>query len=776
MSPEQARGRQVDRRTDIWSFGCLLFECFTGRQLFTGETVSDVLAKILEREPDWDALPARVPGRARDLLRRCLEKDPKRRLRDIGDARLQVEEALGDLRSRSAVGVGVGGGAGRGAGARAGGAGLLSARGVAMGAALAVIGAVAGIAGWSWLGPGAALSGRLKSFEGMTHVSITWPPGIRMEAAGLLPDGTGVGGMGRPRPQAGGQEAASMLYTRRFDGFDVKAMPGSEGVVNGFPSAEGRMVYFVAPASRSASALRLFRAPFDGGAPPIGLGEWKDNWRAGVALYGGGILVTMDGGARYQLLSADGAEVGEPRAVDAGDFRGTLVPISVLPGDRGVLMDGIAYGARGWYFRIALLDPATGRVRFLLDDGGKAVYVPTGHLLFTRGDVLLAAPFDLSSLALTGSAVPILNGLYTRFVAEPAEFSVGENGSLLYRPGGVVMNDRRLALVDASGGVTPWTEERRAYGQKPAVSGDGRSVAITITNGQGIDEVWLSDLDRPSLRRVAAVPDADCSAPALSPDGRMLAFLRQGRDDKDGIYVQRADGQGEPRRIYRPPAAASRFLPYEWSPDGASFLIGEVVEGRSHIRVVSDAPGAGGAGEEPPPPPRPLIQGFLDDFTPTFSPDGRMLAFGSNESGRTEVYVCAVRPDGTVDHPVRVSTGGGDTPLWGPGGRTLLYTARPRRLMSVAMTGGRAAVGGRAAAGEVAAGSGTSITAGPAVQVADLERLRIGEFAVLSDGRLFGVLRGDRESGEITEQHLVLDFFDLLRRRMAGAGGGATPS
>jgi eukaryotic-like serine/threonine-protein kinase len=243
MSPEQARGRLVDRRTDIWAFGCVLYECLTGRQLFTGETVSDVLAKILERDPDWEALPPRLPSRARELLRRCLEKDSKRRLRDIGDARIQLEEALVDLKSEASAPPRE-----RRAPATSPG----STRMLAIGAAMAALGAIAGVAGWSRFGPDSLLRHQAKkTFEGVAHVSITLPPDVRFDAMALLPHGKLLAGRGRPRSREGsGAEAVAMIYTRPLDSYDMKPLAGTEGVGLAFPSPDGRSVFFTAPVTR----------------------------------------------------------------------------------------------------------------------------------------------------------------------------------------------------------------------------------------------------------------------------------------------------------------------------------------------------------------------------------------------------------------------------------------------------------------------------------------------------------------------------------------------
>jgi Tol biopolymer transport system component len=538
-----------------------------------------------------------------------------------------------------------------------------------------------------------------------------------------------------------------MLYIRRLDSYDMKPLPGTEGVVGFSPSAEGRSTYFIAPVSRGAAQFKMSMVPLDGSAPPIAVCDWKDDWGATATLHGGDMLVTVGQGNTYLRVPASGGDPGPAIKMDAGTYRGNLFPSSVLPGDRGVLMNGISYGSRGWYYRIALLDPKTGKVRFLLDDGGNAVYTPTGHLLFTRGDALLAAPFDLGRLALTGPPVPILNGLWTRLVIEPAVFSLGENGTLMYRPGGAVRTERRLAFVDASGNVKPWIEERRAYAQEPAVSRDGRRFAITITNAQGIDEVWTSDFDRPALRRVVSVPDADCDIAAMSPDGQWLAYNRQGRDEKDGAYVQRTDGQGEPKCIFKVSPPVTQVLPLAWSPDGSVFLVGAVVDGRVHILAQRDPLHADPSTEA-----KRLISGFVDEFAATFSPDGQMIAFVSNESGKGEVYVCAFHPDGSASDPVRVSNGGGQLPHWSSGGKSLTYIAEPRRLMSVSIT------------------AKPGITAGTPIQLLDMEKLRISDFTVLPDGRLFGVLTSALEQNEVTDQNLVLNFFEQLKSRMSGKG------
>jgi len=274
------------------------------------------------------------------------------------------------------------------------------------------------------------------------------------------------------------------------------------------------------------------------------------------------------------------------------------------------------------------------------------------------------------------------------------------------------------------------------------LSKDGRRFAIIISNAQGIDECWVSDVDRPALRRVVAVPDADCDVGAMTPDGQWVAYQRTGRDEKDGIYLQRTDGQGEPKLAIKNPSENEVVSPVGWAPDGSALLFTAAVGGRAHLRTLPSPLASESPGE-----PKPLISGFVDEFDGTFSPDGKLLAFTSNESGKSEVYVCAYHPDGTGSDPVRVSTGGGHNPHWTPGGKSLLYIADPGRLMSVSIA------------------TVPAITAGAPVQTINLEQVLVNSFSVLPDGRMLGIQTSDLERNEVTSVNVVLNLFDDLRKK-----------
>ena len=308
MSPEQARGRAVDKRTDIWSFGCVLYECLTGRQVFQGETVSDTIAKILEREPDWAALPAQTPPRVRELLHRCLEKDAKKRLRDVGDARIELEEAIA---ARST--------ATRAASARAEARGraALTPRTHALAAMLVVAGAAAGVGVWSLVGSGAG--GSRGSGRGPVRLSVDIPKSIRTTYAGITADGRTLIIAGVPRKPDGTEELRARLYTRRLDEYEIKPIPGTDGVQIYTMSPDGMWLAFVATLSGETSQRRLAKVPVDGSSPPVALVDWDDDWGSTIVWLGDGdILITSSNGTKFLRIPSGGGAPTPGKKLDTG--------------------------------------------------------------------------------------------------------------------------------------------------------------------------------------------------------------------------------------------------------------------------------------------------------------------------------------------------------------------------------------------------------------------------------------------------------------------------
>jgi Tol biopolymer transport system component len=339
-----------------------------------------------------------------------------------------------------------------------------------------------------------------------------------------------------------------------------------------------------------------------------------------------------------------------------------------------------------------------------------------------------------------------MSGLRTRFNVEPAQFWLASNGTLIYSPGGAFRNERRLAIVDASGNVRPWSDERHAFGGAPSATRDGRRLAAVITNAQGIDEIWISDMDRPALRRVVAVPDADCDLGAISPDGQWIAFTRNGRDSSDGVYIQRSDGQSEARRVYRPPSPDAAMNCTMWTPDGGSLLGFVTSGGVAHAALLPGVLEEGGPVE-----PRQIIRGFHDEVVPVISSDGRLLAFISGESGRGEVYVCAFNKEGGVSDPIRVSTDGAQYALWRAGTHDLAYLDPNGHVMATTI--------------QVT----PMLSAGPPTLQFDATAVRMLSATPLPDGRALAIVGSESESDEVTNLDVVLNFFDEVRSKTRAA-------
>jgi serine/threonine-protein kinase len=731
MSPEQARGKAVDRRTDIWSFGCVLFECLTGRQTFEGETASDMIARILEREPDWAAIPTKTPERARELLRRCIEKDAKKRLRDIGDARIELEEALAAGSSPSGI---------RAVAPATTARPKPSQRAIGIAGIALLAGVAIGFALHASLGP----SDRSAS-PGVTCLSVAMPPEVRVQMLSLSPDGHRLILLGLPRATEGNEEAQPRLYVRPLDRFEATPIAGTEGTIGYVFSPDGRWLAFVASLSRETTQRKLAKVLADGSAPPVTLVDWNDAWGATAWLHGGDLLIMTDQGKSFIRIPSSGGQPSTAVKIDAGDFAGTFAAGQVLPGDQGVLLNAVSYGARGYQVGVALLDPQTGKAKILIDQGGNAQYSGEGHLVFTRGDALLAVPFSLGRLEVTGEAVALAAGLRTQNTWAHGGFSLSSGGTLSYAPGGVAGAQRRIAIVNAAGSPIPLSDERRAFESPPQVSSDGRRVAAVITNARGIYEIWGSDLAHPGLRRVAALSDADCSSPVWSPDGERIAFFRQALDNEDGIYVARPDGRDEPRCFLRQESQKIAFLPLCWSPDGSALLILRQSDGKSDVMFLPVSSAAGQTTE-----PRPLLAGPFNEVGAVLSPDGRWIAYVSDETGKFGVYVCAFHSDGSLGMSIPVSSGGGGRPRWSADGKRIFYVADRGRVMSVPVS------------------TSPMLTVGAPVQALDLEKIRVDDrdFDLLPDGRLLVIQKGEEED-DITRDNIVLNWTEELARKVS---------
>jgi sugar lactone lactonase YvrE len=404
-------------------------------------------------------------------------------------------------------------------------------------------------------------------------------------------------------------------------------------------------------------------------------------------------------------------------------------------------VDIVAYDARGWHYSVGVVDLQTGKIRIVVEDGGGAEYSPTGHLLFARGDAILAMPFDLGKNETHGAPVAVWGGLSTPYSFVPATFQVTDDGSLFYRPG-QLGGERTLATIDASGKVTPWSSDHRAVDNSPAISPDGRRFVCTVANNRGLDEIWMSSLDAPGMERLETDPDADAGNPTWSPDGRRIAYVRSAKDNKDGIYTQAADG-GAASLILK----HDEYVPVGWMPDGSALVVTHRGLDFNSAALLTVAGAATDSSRV-----HPIPLGRLNVFGVSLSPDGRRLAYIGDENGPAgSVSVVELRPDGSVSRAVPVPAESPQELHWASNGSALyIRDGRGRILKAAALPG-------------------AGLAFAPPVELWDGDKLGIWLWNVLPDGRLFVGLKNDNE-GEPTRFNVVFHWTEELKRKMRAAG------
>ena len=733
LSPEQARGKVVDRRTDIWSFGCVLYECLTGDLAFQGETVSDTIAKILERPMDWTALPKQTPPRLRELLERCLERDPKRRLRDIGDARITLEEVR----------------AGRHADADAAAAAAITPEAAAaarrraaiFALAAGLIGAVLGAAAWSLAHWGSGGGERRVSYY-----SIPLPQDARF-VDGVADDRT-IALICRPRATSEGEGSQGRIYIRNVDEPEFQAIRESQGVSRILLSPDGRTIEYWAPAGEQTSDRRRYRMPADRTAPPASVGDVGPSWDYScVWMRSGDVVVSLDDGARYLRLPRNGSP-GAPVP-----FRSTIpgaqfYPVGrELPGGKAIFLRSIWYEGSVYHDGVAALDLSSGRVKMLLADGASPAYFD-GVLCYARLDGLYAVPFDAGKLEIKGAPIAIMNGLRQERSSLNANFGLSPGGTLFYASGGNVTRDRRVAIFDRQGNETEWSPEHHPYEYGLHASPDGSRVLALINNPRAITELWILRRGDETPRRVRSRPGSDVLGACWSANGRWIAFSQNARDSSDGIYAVDMDGVSQPRRVAVKPTLMANIVPYSWTSDGV-LLMTAALENRVAIWAARATPD-----QAQPAVPRKVLESSGNVGAGTFSPDGRHVAYQSNESGRPEIYVTAWSGEDPAGQPILVSRGGGGVARWSRDGKQIYYYLQGKLMSSdISRT--------------------PTLTASAPVVAWNLAALRVppnsrgdGLYDLLPDGRLVAV-QGSEQEGDVTEIKTALHFDQLVKQRVA---------
>jgi eukaryotic-like serine/threonine-protein kinase len=690
MSPEQARGKPVDKQADIWAFGCVFFEILTGSAAFSGNDVTDILAAVIRSEPDFEKVPARV----RPLLRRCLQKDPNKRLRDIRDAKLELEEALASpnevlvpqiatTEPRTKL--------------------RMMLPWLAVSVILASI--ITGLAVW-----------RLKPQESrpIAKFSCILPADLTLiadykQAIAISADGS--------RFVCATNKG---FYLRSMDQPQGSIIPGTEGLGgNPFFSPDGQWVGFWSERDK-----QLKKIPISGGLP-VTICNAAQNfnmlWSADNE-----ILFDEDG-KRIMRVSADG---GIPEKIFESKNERVFAP-QLLPDGANLLLT-LSPLARSMEMKIAVQSLGSG-TRKELFAGADAQYTDTGHLVYIQGGTLFAVPFDADKLKVTGGHVPMVQNI----AGTPARYAVSNSGALVYIPSiGGLATERILVWVDRDGKEEAMDAPPRAYAYAH-LSPDATRVALDIRDQE--NDIWILDLIRGPMTRLTFDPGENVGG-IWTPDGTKVAYSGE-RDGKNNIWLQAADGSGSPELLIKTPETG--LHPEAFSPDGKQLLF-TGGPGSGDIRLLSIGTDAT---------PKQLLASKYNEYNAHISPDGRWMAYQSNESGRSEIYVRSF--PGVNAHRFQISTEGGERPLWSKNGRELFYFLPPGIMMSVPVETGSSFKAGAPKVlfkGEYFSGYNRT------------------QYSVTPDGRRFLMIRNAaaKLSGAPPPQqvNVVLNWFEELKKRV----------
>jgi serine/threonine-protein kinase len=705
MSPEQARGKPVDRRADIWAFGCVLFEMLGGRKAFDGETVTDVLGAIVHKDPEIDKLPADVPRRIRDLIDRCLQKDASRRLQSIGDARIALQEWIENPVDDGAADV-----------------------------------AVAPAPGWKqWLPWVVAAAGTLVGVALGATLLGTRPgdlePARRLEVAVADQEFfTGVGSSvelspdGRHLVIAVG-ESTTELWVRPLDqleGSRLAVGAGGDAPYHPFFSPDGEWIGYV-------TAQELKKVPVSGGAP-ITLTEVQ---RSRGASWGPDdtIVIAPSAGGGLSLVPAAGGELRPLTTVDEGQQVTHRWP-QWLPGGKAVLFTSAADFGQFDQANLEVVDVATGARKVVQRGATYGRFVESGHVVYVEGETLFALPFDVDALEPSGSPVPVVEGVLAGAVEGGAQYGVSSTGMLAYLSGGVGAPTYPVVWVDRGGGTSLLWPEDGAYAH-PRLSPDGTKLALSVLRGGNWD-IWIFDLEREVATRLTFGEGYDGDQ-VWSPDGSELLFT----SDRGGVvtvYRKRADGSGEAEPLLEEPI--DQLYASSWSPDGR-YVVGQRLGNLFDIWFVDLESGE--------------VQDYLaTDFVeaaPVFSPDGRWIAYQSSESGRSEVYVRSF-PVGSGKW--QISDGGGADPRWSGEGRELYFRTDDGLMVASVQTSKTS----------LQAGKPRSLIAGDyrgGLQGLGVQGFTFSDYDATPDGSRFVLFprEGDGRRGHVT---LVTRWFEDLQR------------
>jgi hypothetical protein len=707
MSPEQARGKAVDKRTDIWAFGCVLYELLTGKQTFSGEDVTEILAAVVKSEPDWTALPAPLPGKGRDLLRHCLQKDRGLRLRDAGDAQIEIQEAIA---------------APKDSGATQAAPASTSKLPWAVAAGLATIAVVAVLALWRTTRP---VERSLVRLDVDLGADVSLPPDYAENPLAISPDGTRLAYLsGTP----------VRLFIRRLDQAKATELPGTQGAVAPFFSPDGLWVGFI-------SGGKLNKVSVEGGAVvPL----------ADVATFGGaswgedGNILVSDSLGGLERVPAGGGPPQMVAEVAKGEY--SIFSPQILPGGKAVLFTNTTMPNATPSIQAMTLADHHRKVVVL--GGTSPRYLATqngaGYLLYTNRATLFAVPFDPDKLETRGTAVPMLDDVASDVAGIP-QLDLSRTGTLVYRRGGGDAGLLTVTWIEGAGKTESLLAKPGRY-SRPELSPDGQRLALDVWEGSASD-IWVYDFKRDTMTRLSFTGTA--YSPIWSPDGR---YIIAWGTTASGMFAARSDGAGTAQPLTR---SKDQESPWSFTPDGRRMAFSDrsSKSGYDLWTVPIESDGAGlRAGT-----PEVFLQTPANERSPALSPNGRWLAYSSDESGPYQIYVRAFPDKGGK---WQISNSGGIYPMWSRNGHELFFETADSRIMVAQYT----AKGDSFAADKPLMWSDrklAGVTAGATVGSRNV--------TLAPDGKRFAALMPAAAPGAEQAQNQVvflLNFADELRRKV----------
>ena len=637
MSPEQAKGRTVDRRTDVWAFGACLLEALSGRRAFKGEDASELMASVLMLEPEWDALPDSTPKSLRRLMERCLAKDPRDRLRDIGDVLYELRHAGAEPAEEEMQPAPAGAPVGL--------------RAPRVAAITALVALAAGAAGFL-LRPSEEPPAPVRTLlTGGDTPQVTIDPFLADLA--ITPDGQTVVYQGN-----------DSLFVRRVGELSGRPLAGSEGGIGTFLSPDGEWVGFFDNSTRTLKKVSIL------GGPALKICE-APNFVAGATWGTDNTIIFTLGDGAVDLYRVD-ANGGEPEKLPlVVDEEITDVRWPAFIGDTKLVLLTLFLGLNlNDDARIGLYDLETGELSTLLSGGGRALYSPTGHLLYGVDNALRTIVFDPDRREVSGNAIPVLEGILTKTASGMSSFALADDGSLVHTTGGTasdgttIDDSAALGLVWIGGGATTETSGLAGNWASPSISPDGKLLAAAnLDDG----DIWIRDLERGTTSRFTLDPALD-GRPVWTPDGATLYFA-SGRAGTFAVHRKPSDGSGAAELVRQ---GEGPFVPVAVTPDGETLIMSSVapVPAVTALDLTAD-----GATED--------VVFPLDHVNAALSPDGRWLAYQTNNTGRSEIYV---RPFPDLDGGIwQISADGGWQPVWSRDGTRLFFMGRGERFEQAAI-------------------------------------------------------------------------------------------